>query len=820
MEKDEAGGISQSTMDRINSIKIKKIAAGGENETPTATQTSRKIAVAEALKQYTDFKKIHDMSIKAFKEYQETLDPTVADVDGELSYMLHALQLSEQSLNKKEDRVNALVTQGDTEVEIVPFRPPAPRLIHPAGKRRNTPSKAGSSKKRGNPYIDDEAVEDNSGNSGGARGNRRKKTREFKSAEFVSTSDDEDSFIADDDEDDDDDDNSESESDDDTPLPGPNAGMQQGGQVVLAKDISKGKGAVREVSPDPIDYMPISDTSIFHNGKSIMDITIRRITSAEDAQLRRLAKVLGNHVFDWGEAFQESVIGTINCWNYHENSQLDQPTDEALQPVIVLMKRMADERDTLKRIQTCPRLIQIAETDPYITPDSVNWSLINDSTRYPWDKRNRVFRAFHSMACRTTDKLVWSKVSDLQNKIHNAHLTIHRILQESVELISYNAQHSQFDIKTSGENAVQEDMIPMSQSIAWLHQQVMIKAQQEEEAKAKKIHHQGITHLQRKILLIITGVMLVYERDVYNRELRKFQSVSRTKAEINERRKQLGGSVINQLSDNYVRQNPSRAIKGLKRNEIPAPESLAKVTESAISKQANDDTYELRRQALQALACFFMFGTSGLFHCWGWSKEQKMTDAGVLIHMSTILAKRRQKKAHREPHVFYQRAWSRLDHHIYSILRKFISPKDPTSFRKKVDWPSMTATFQSEFSHTTLAYLFTLDLCMEMHSPLSSRTPDGSVAPDFEYNQKRAKTAHLSITETFRSVFSATEGQPVPVTDPSALWKEKDGSKVTKRHPLKTITQAKEKARVEMEATEEDGPDDEDGLSGSNSEAE
>ncbi|KAH9806674.1 hypothetical protein DFH28DRAFT_920365, partial [Melampsora americana] len=340
-----------------------------------------------------------------------------------------------------------------------------------------------------------------------------------------------------------------------------------------------------------------------------------------------------------------------------------------------------------------------------------------------------------------------------------------------------------------------------SQSIAWLHQQVMIKAQQEEEAKAKKIHHQGITHLQRKILLIITGVMLVYERDVYNRELKKFQQVPRSKAEITERRKQLGGSVINQLSDAYVRQNPARAIKGLKRNEIPGPDALAKVTESAIVKQAGDDTYELRRQALQALACFFMFGTSGLFHCWAWPKEQKMTDAAVLIHMSTILAKRRQKKAQDEPHVFYQRAWSRLDHHIYSILRKFISPKDPTSFRKKVDWPSMTATFQSEFSHTTLAYIFSLDLCMEMHSPLSSRAPDGSVAPDFDYNKKRAKAAPLPITETFRSVFSATEGQPVPVTDPSALYKEKDGSRVTRHHPLKTISQAKEKARAEMIST-------------------
>ncbi|KAH9812671.1 hypothetical protein DFH28DRAFT_828857, partial [Melampsora americana] len=469
---------------------------------------------------------------------------------------------------------------------------------------------------------------------------------------------------------------------------------------------------------------------------------IKSITLQESGQLRRLAKVLGNHVFDWGEAFQESVIGTITCWNYHKNSQLGQPSDEALQSVIVLMKQMADERETIKRIQTFmdhshvssgPRLIQIAEMDPYLTTDSINWNLIHESTHYPWDKRNRVFRAFHSMACRTNDNLIWSKVPDLQNKIHNAHLTILRILQEAVEHISYNAQHDQIKIRTTGEHAVQEGMIPMSQSIAWLHQQVMIKAQQEEESKAKKVHHQGISHLQRKILLVITGVMLVYERDVYNRELNKFQMVPRTKTEIADRRKELGGSVINQLSENYVRQNPSRAVKGLKRNEVASSDALAKVSENDIAKAASDDTYELRRHALQALACFLMFGTSGLFHCWAWSKEQKMTNAAVLIHMSTILAKRRKEKAKDEPHVFYQRAWSRLDHHIYSILRKFISGKDPTSFRKKVDWPSMTALFQSKFSPTTLSYIYALDLCMEMHSPLSSRSPDGSIAPDFEY---------------------------------------------------------------------------------------
>ncbi|KAH9807190.1 hypothetical protein DFH28DRAFT_1140012 [Melampsora americana] len=794
------GMLTPSTLEKIKKVKINKIVKTDHDDgMPDSTQSLRKIAVNEALKQYTDFKRIHDMSVKAFTEYQKTLDPAVADVDGELTYMLHALSMSEQSLRRKEERVNALVTQGDTEVEIVPFRPPAPRVIHPPLKRTNRAQGNSSTSKRKNPYIDDEAVEDNRKDKE-ERSGRKKRVREYKSEEFYYSKDDEDAYEDRSTTDSDvDEEGSEtgSESDDDTPLPGPNAGKE--GEVVLAKDVPK-KQAAREVSPDPIDYLPISALSIFHNGKSVMDVTvlIKDITLAESGYIRRLAKVLSNHVFDWGDAFQESVIGTITCWNYHENSQLGQPTDEALQSVIVLMKKMADEKETLKRIQTCPRLIQIAETDPYLTPESINWNIIDDSTRYPWDKRNRVFRAFHSMACRTNDNVVWTKVSDLQNKVHNAHLTMLRILQEAVEHISFNADHAQIEIRTTGEHAVQEGMIPMSQSIAWLHQQVMIKAQQEEESKVKKIHHQGISYLQRKILLVITGVMLVYERDVYNRELNKFQVVPRTKAEIADRRKELGGSVINQLSETYVRQNPARAVKGLKRNEVASSEVLAKVTENDIVKQASDDTYELRRQALQALACFLMFGTSGLFHCWAWAKEQKMTDAAVLIHMSTVLAKRRQEISKDEPHVFYQRAWSRLDHHIYSILRKFISSKDRTSFRKKVDWPAMTALFQSEFSPTTLSYIYTLDLCMEMHSPLSSRTPNGSVAPDFEYNRKRSKTAPLLVMEPFRSVFNCTEGPITPVTNPSNMYKEKDGTRVSKRNPLKSISQAKKKARSDL----------------------
>ncbi|KAH9809604.1 hypothetical protein DFH28DRAFT_867173, partial [Melampsora americana] len=466
-------------------------------------------------------------------------------------------------------------------------------------------------------------------------------------------------------------------------------------------------------------------------------------TKAEIEFLSKASSTLTNNIFDWGEALKDSVVQVISCWKYHENSQLGQPNQETIQPLVILMKQTVEGKEIKKQIKTLlndtfrtvgPRLIQIATTDPYLTEESINWSLINESTRYPWKDQNRIFRGFHSMACQTGKDLVWTPEKDIKNKIRTAHKTLHKILEESVDIISYNTKSDQIKIQTEGEHEVVASQVPMSQSIAWAWQQCMIKAQEEKENKSNKVHHQGMSWLQQRFLLIISGVMLVHERDVYNRALQKYCKTPRTPEQITARKNELKGTLLNQISLDYVRKNPQKALPPSRKNEAQS-EAVIKVSDQEIQLAANDETYEFRRLSLQTLALFLMFGTSGLFHVWVWKKEQKMTDAASLIHLASVLANRRNEISTSEPHVFYQRAWSRLDHHMFSILREFINDKG--DFKRNLDWPTLTNKFHDRFAPSTLCYLYILDLCLEIHSPLSTRAPDGSKAPDFDINQKK-----------------------------------------------------------------------------------
>ncbi|KAH9807324.1 hypothetical protein DFH28DRAFT_1149695 [Melampsora americana] len=767
-------------------------------EAPSPSQAVRKMKVHKALQRYQKFKVIHENSLKAFKEFQEErkVDDDPDDFYGELELMMDALNLSNQALKKRETKLNEAITEGQEEIEIIPFRNPMPKVIRPNTQvQRSRTSMSGASKgvKR---YLDLEAgVSEKEVQAEGCGGKKRRK-KEYKSDEFVYDDPEFDIHLGDQDTTD----AGDSSSGDEAEIVGPDA-SQPPIEVVMAEDaIKKNAPKKAEKAPEPtVELLPISKDSIFHNSDTILDVTklLHQPTDLESDFLKRAASALTGNVFDWGEALKESVVGIISCWQYHENSQLGQPTQETIQPLVVLMKRTVEGKEIKKHIETCPRLIQIATTDPYLTEQSIEWPLIHQSTRYPWKDRNRIFRAFHSMACRTGKDLVWTSEKDIKNKIRTAHKTLHKILEESVDIISYNTKSDQIKIQTEGEHKVHSTQVPMSQSIAWAWQQCMIKAVEEKENKSNKVHHQGMSWLQQRFLLILSGVMLVYERDVYNRALERFcKKTPRTPEEITARKNILKGTILNQLSLDYVRKNPQKALPPSRKNEAQS-EEVIKVSEQEIQQAANDETYEFRRLSLQTLALFFMFGTSGLFHVWVWKKEQKMTDAASMIHLSSVLAQRRKNNSSSEPHVFYQRAWSRLDHHMFTILREFITDKG--DFKRTLDWPKLTTMFHDRFAPTTLCYLYSLDLCLEIHAPLSTRAPDGSKAPDFDINQRKKGPALIPITETFKSVWPSTSGEPVPVTDPKQMYIEADGSRVTKNNPLKAIAQAKEKARKEKE---------------------
>ncbi|KAH9806929.1 hypothetical protein DFH28DRAFT_939957 [Melampsora americana] len=791
---------AKSASELIKGIKIAKVEKSKLQEPHTPSQTVRKMKVDKALQRYQKFKTIHENSLKAFKEFQEERkagdDPD--DFYGELELMMGALSLSNQALKKRESKLNEAITEGQDEIEIIPFRNPMPQLIRPATEVKRSKTGGSASNKGVKRYLDLEAgVSEKEVQEEGCGGKKRRK-KEYKSDEFVYDDGNFDINLGDHDTTD----NGESSSDDEAEIVGPDA-TQQATEVVLAQDaIRKGKEPAKKVEKAPeqaIELLPISKTSIFHNSDTILDVSklLHLPTKDESDFLKKASSTLTGNIFDWGEALKESVVGVISCWQYHENSQLGQPTQDTIQPLVVLMKRTVEGKEIKKHIETCPRLIQIATTDPYLTEESIEWSLIQESTRYPWKDRNQIFRAFHSMACRTGKDLVWTSEKDIKNKVKTAHKTLHKILEESVDIISYNTKAGQIKIQTEGEHKVHSTQVPMSQSIAWAWQQCMIKAVEEKENKSNKVHHQGMSWLQQRFLLILSGVMLVYERDVYNRALERFcQKTPRTPEQITARKNVLKGTILNQLSLDYVRKNPQKALPPSRKNEAQS-EEVIKVSEQEIEKAANEETYEFRRLALQTLALFFMFGTSGLFHVWVWKKEQKMTDAASMIHLSSVLAQRRKNNSSSEPHVFYQRAWSRLDHHMFTILREFITDKG--DFKRTLDWPKLTSMFHDRFAPTTLCYLYSLDLCLEIHAPLSTRAPDGSKAPDFDINQRKKGPALIPITETFKSVWPSTSGEPVPVTDPKQMYIEADGSRVTKNNPLKAITQAKEKARKEKE---------------------
>ncbi|KAH9807141.1 hypothetical protein DFH28DRAFT_939270 [Melampsora americana] len=756
----------ESKYEELSKFKIPKIKRDETEEGPSPSQAVRKMKVKKAFERYQKFKTIHENSLKAFKEFQEERkeDDDPEDFNGELELMMGALSISNQALKKRESQLNEAITGGARK-----------------GVKRYLDLEAGVSEKE----IEAEGC-----------GGRKRRRKEYKSDEFVYDDGEFDIDLGDKDTTDEGSDSSE----DDVEIVGPDA-TQQANEVVMAKDaIKKEKPTAKKVEKKaeaPLEQLPISKTSIFHNSDTVLDVSklLHSPTKSECDFLSKSASALVGNIFDWGEALKDSVVGVISCWQYHENSQLGQPTQETIQPLVVLMKRTVEGKEIKKHIETCPRLIQIATTDPYLTEESIEWALIHESTRYPWKDRNRIFRAFHSMACRTGKELVWTTEKDIKNKIKSAHKTLHKILEESVDIISYNTKADQIKIQTEGEHKVHSTQVPMSQSIAWAWQQCMIKAQEEKENKSNKVHHQGMSWLQQRFLLILSGVMLVYERDVYNRALERFcNKTPRTPEEITARKNILKGTVLNQLSLDYVRKNPQKALPPSRKNEAQS-EEVIKVSEQEIEKAANEETYEFRRLALQTLALFFMFGTSGLFHVWVWKKEQKMTDAASMIHLSSVLAQRRKNNSNSEPHVFYQRAWSRLDHHMFTILREFITDKG--DFKRTLDWPKLTSMFHDRFAPTTLCYLYSLDICLEIHAPLSTRAPDGSKAPDFDFNQRKKGPALIPITETFKSVWPSTSGNPVPVTDPKQLYIEADGSRVTKNNPLKAITQAKEKAREE-----------------------
>ncbi|EGG07553.1 uncharacterized protein MELLADRAFT_62516 [Melampsora larici-populina 98AG31] len=418
---------------------------------------------------------------------------------------------------------------------------------------------------------------------------------------------------------------------------------------------------------------------------------IKGVTAEESACIQAFTDCLPSHQFNWGRALAPSIRNIIFCLNHALPPLKAAGSVKSLEAHVAKLKEVCIHKDMLNFLKTAPNLLQLSIDNQFFTQDCLNWEILEASINHPWAKRGGFYRALHSMACRTDNTLQWTSEPSLKSKLNNSFRTLKQILCDSIDLISYHTEHADINISTTGIHAVPEDMVALSKGIGWLYLQIMVRVQGEEENENKKVHKHGIAWLQRRYLLVIIGLMLIYEGHVYNKKFDDFiNNEARTQAEIwNERKDLKDASCLNQLSLNWVNLHPQRALKSAGKS---VTNGVAQdLTEDQCKVQATRDASETRSDALRALSLFLLYGTAGLFHVWTNRRDVILHDPSHLINMCSILALRYHNSENRDRNAFYKRAWY--------------------------------------FDTASLSALFIMDIYDELAHPGHSRSPCGSEAP-------------------------------------------------------------------------------------------
>ncbi|KAH9807076.1 hypothetical protein DFH28DRAFT_939432 [Melampsora americana] len=463
---------------------------------------------------------------------------------------------------------------------------------------------------------------------------------------------------------------------------------------------------------------------------------IRQVTPSEALCIESFAKLLPSNQFNWGRALSASVRNIIFCWVHALPKHKPKGSIRSMEGHVAKLKEICSHKEMISFLKTAPNLLQLSINNQYFRPESINWEIIEESTKYPWAKRSGFFRALHSMSCRTNDNSQWTSETQLRTKLKNAFSTIKQILSDCINLVSYNTAHVDIHIRTTGLNAVPKDMVDLSKGIGWLYQQIMVHGQEEDDNVVKKVHRNGLAWLQRRFMQVVMGVMLIYESQKYNKKFDSYITEGdRTHEQIKKMRQTLhDSSCLNQLSQHWVKLHPERALKA----------SMPSVTHTSTGKHNKDqairDASETQSDALRALSLFLLYGTAGLFHVWTKRREVTLHDSSYLINLTSILALRYHNSKPTDRGMFDQRAWCRLDDHLITVVGQFIDREG--NFREDLDCSELIKSFQNKLDQSHLSSLFILDLYDELSSPGQSRAPDGSEVPQV-YGPKYFP--HLSI---------------------------------------------------------------------------
>ncbi|KAH9806784.1 hypothetical protein DFH28DRAFT_222451 [Melampsora americana] len=549
----------------------------------------------------------------------------------------------------------------------------------------------------------------------------------------------------------------------------------------------------------PWPLLEPTTSSIYHG--STVDLTkiFTTLSEQERSDIAEFEKQVKSPQYDWGVVLGPLMRIIIQGWEYEDITTLDKANSSSLESHIVRIKDMNDDNRMVARLQTAPRLLQLSAHDPVLTEDSINWKLVEDSMKYPWNNKSGFYRALSGMSCRTDTSPTWTKEPTLASNLTNGFHRLRVILNESLQHISHDSVHDSIVIRTEGENKVHADFVPMSQTIAWLYLQCTMRGSFEDDIKPSKLVGDGLAWFQRKLFLVFLGVMFVYEKDMYNRKLEDARRSKMTKKALGDLAREMKGQgCVRQLVENKIAKShpTSKLLTG---TTSKVKNQLEKSKETERNEIIKRQVFMIRHAALTSASLFFLYGTASLFHIWPDCKKIAMMDGAYLLMFTTILNARRSDPDIAKDHVFGGRAWNRLDAHLFGILQDFVTPAG--RFKRNINWPEMTSRFNREFDQPTLAKLFTLDLQTEVVVPGLSRGLNGQVMRPVDIpDALKEDPSTAPSTEAFRSIFTNTEGQPQPVSERGRnLYPEVDSQtgKLTRPHnAVSKMTADKELAAI------------------------
>ncbi|KAH9806932.1 hypothetical protein DFH28DRAFT_852696, partial [Melampsora americana] len=496
---------------------------------------------------------------------------------------------------------------------------------------------------------------------------------------------------------------------DDEDMP-PKEDVQPAEEVVVPTDKSKKRKNKAEQEGDKEEgevKKKVIIPELYRKGnKPDLALLIKEISRDEANEIKNFREQLIGFQWNWGEVMTISVCNIVNSWSFDKHSFRGKPTSADLAPHLDYVKALVDDHDLMeKRLQT----------------------------------------SLHAMSCRDSDNPIWTSTLKLNLSVKSGYMILHNILAEALEFIAYDATHDDIAIHTDGEYAIPKKFMAMSQTVGWLFHQINARSRSENGPRRDQVSSASIGSLQKQYFLVLTGMMLVYESDTYNKEVNKNM---RGKKQANSAAefKQLKAihkdqTVLRQLVNTQARYT-SKRLKGVTGGGNSTVVKT-KDQERKIAQTVNHDLSRFRGDAIQALALFLLYGTAAFFHVWPTPRENTQHDAALLINLASILADRRWRKVKGEKHVFGAPAWNRLDDLMYRALKKFLNHNG------------------RKFEASNLAHMFTLDLLMETHRPGLSRGINGLVAPHVKLADQELWLIDGPTTQSFRAIWGTTEGELV-----------------------------------------------------------